>query len=129
MSIFNNKPFPNYRFFMLVLMCLTMTGCIVSGQITNSLTGKGVEGVIIELQDYSTDKVIESRITDNDGNYLFFITHTEEKKYRLVSKHDEYNFFPSLRTVALSFDTSETVNFSGEWMCSNRKQDFRDSGL
>ncbi len=91
---------------LVLLMALAMlTGCNISGVVTDS-EGNGLEGVAVELSGDASLMVT----TDVDGNYTF--EDVDRGSYTVTPSLDGYAFDPGSRDLSLSMKDAGSVDFT-----------------
>jgi hypothetical protein len=80
------------------------------GVVYGSLSRNPLDLVVVRLIDYETDEVVQSRVTDSDGRYIFFV---EPGTYRIEIEKDDYDF-PSSILEDVKEDGPYTDIYHGE---------------
>ncbi len=93
------------RLLVLMMALAMLTGCNISGVVTDS-EGNGLEGVAVELSGDASLTVT----TDVDGNYTF--EDVDRGSYTVTPSLDGYEFDPDSRDLSISMKDAGSVDFT-----------------
>jgi len=80
------------------------------GQVYNSLNKMPIDLVVVRLVDVATNKIIQSRVTDRNGRFVFSV---KEGNYK-IKVHKHGFIFPSTLLASLKEDGTKTDIYHGE---------------
>ncbi len=80
------------------------------GQVYDTLTRNPVDLALVRLLDFKTNKVVQSRVTDKEGRYVFF---ADPGTYRIEVNKNEFRF-PSVLLQDVQEDGPFTDIYHGE---------------
>lgn len=106
-----------------IILCLfLLTACDISGTVTDTTTGEGIEGVMVSI--YSSDNGLAgtkgnrlfTAYTDQDGKYQMKSFLNKSKNGEILSVHfskEGYAFEPETAKVTMDDQSRGVVNAEG----------------
>ena len=95
------------------------------GVVYNSLTKQPLDLAMVRLFDQETNKLVETRVTDKAGRFLFIVE--PEKSYYITADKPYYNF-PSRYSMGRKSDANYHNLYHGQLISASTSQEMKKTG-